>query len=92
MPQIIEDNMIIKQDIQEIQTIKPQPKLLYEYENSLVICKDCQEQFPQTELLSNECDDYFSDTICPYCGIWNCCELEFENLSNENYCERYCDE
>lgn len=84
VPQIITDNTTIIQDVQEMRTIKPQPKWLYEYENSLIICKDCQEQFPHLELLSNGDRDCFSDTICPYCGVWDCCELEFESLSNVN--------
>lgn len=50
-----------------------------------VRCSDCHEEFLHTELKAENAlwgeGDYErnveSDTVCPKCGSWDCCELKF---------------
>jgi len=56
--------------------------------NPILTCDNCGGRFKRNELQSDcmdsgDGDEIFSDTICPLCGEWNCCELEFERLKPE---------
>lgn len=64
---------------QELHTF-PQPKWRYEYQATKVKCEDCGAEFPWTELKSDEVDDCYSETICPKCGTWSCCDIRFERI------------
>lgn len=69
---------------QEMQTLwmHLQSKYLYEYEDTNINCKNCDWVGKPKDLLSEECEDRYSydDEVCPKCGIWNCCEFQYESL------------
>jgi hypothetical protein len=58
------------------------------YKPTMIHCSECHEEFLHTELLKDSAiwneGEYekpvSSDTVCPRCGAWDCCELEFERL------------
>lgn len=58
------------------------------YKPTQVECCECHKEFLHTELTKDKAvwgdGDYQrnveSDTVCPRCGAWDCCELEFEQL------------
>jgi len=58
---------------------------LYKYKNNIVQCNECKKRFGVNKLESDSYgyDDIYSDTICPYCGMWNCCEIEYEQFDKE---------
>lgn len=69
----------------EIQTIQhfPLPDWIYEYESGDVTCTECGAAFPHQELQS-DChftgeDEVCSFTVCPKCGEWDCCDVEYED-------------
>ncbi len=72
------------QDTQQIYSLSPEPLYLYEYDKTFEVeCDICKQKFPWTELESDcvyDEDGYemYNDTICPYCGAWSCCILEFQ--------------
>ncbi len=57
----------------------PQPREIIEYEDVTVECGACGASFSWHELQSDEAyrGDY-NDRICPRCGEWDCCEVDFE--------------
>jgi len=68
-------------DIQVVHASCPEPGFLFEYEPTMVECSECHQKFLHTELRSDSFDDgSYSDTICPKCGAWNCCEIKYERL------------
>jgi len=77
------DDMIIEvsNDVQRIDH-QPIPKYSYEYENIKVRCASCGKKMYSDELESDCYDDGYSDTICPKCGAWDCCELEYEKIDD----------
>ncbi|MFW9876909.1 MAG: hypothetical protein ACFFG0_27765 [Candidatus Thorarchaeota archaeon] len=70
-----------------IYSLTPEPRFLYSYENKMVCCNNCKEKFDWKELLSDSLSCFeqeaysWSDTICPKCGEWDCCKIEFEKLN-----------
>jgi hypothetical protein len=74
-------NLTISQDHQHVQLIHPEPDYLYEYEDTLVKCSRCKEEFDHEELEADSIDDFYSNTICPKCQKWNCCEVEYESIA-----------
>lgn len=64
------------------------PPPVYSYEPTMVQCDECHDEFIHTELKKESGlwgeGDYEkaveSDTVCPKCGAWDCCELEFESV------------
>lgn len=71
-------------NLQTLYSLSPEPKWLYEYEDTIVMCKYCGETFPYTELKADiHIDDGYAyrDCICPHCNQFECCEsLCFEIL------------
>lgn len=61
---------------------QPIPKYSFEYEDSEVQCCECGETFKRSELLHDEIDDYYSLSVCPKCGEFDCCELEYEKIND----------
>lgn len=58
---------------------------LYEYKKTLVKCMYCDSRFDHTLLKSDGDEDgdgnyYSSDAICPKCGEWECCTVEYEDI------------
>lgn len=62
-----------------------EPRWLFRYEPTQVTCDACGATFDHKRLKSSSAydddsrEEWFSDTICPVCGEWDCCELEYEN-------------
>lgn len=82
-----EDGFVIKQSqpYEKLYTLSPAPKYLFEYNPTLVKCESCNIWFEHTKLKSDSNEDsdynyYFSDTVCPYCGEWDCCQIEYEKI------------
>lgn len=74
----------IRADYQTIHTLQPQAKFLYEYIPTLVQCAFCYAEFYHTELATEEYQSYgYSDTVCPKCESFDCCNIEFEKFGEE---------
>lgn len=60
------------------------PEFLYEYENTKVKCQYCKSVFLHKYLYSEWTYDGggHSDTICPVCDGWGCCNVEYETLEH----------
>ena len=69
-------------------SIPVQPAQTIEYEPTTIACSDCHEDFLHTELMKDNAiwgegdleKSVSSDKVCPKCGAWDCCELEFARL------------
>lgn len=72
-----------------IYTIGGEPKYFYSYGPTKIKCDTCDKIFLHTELCKGEYDvddEYeYSDTICPFCDAFKCCELTFEALDESQY-------
>ena len=75
-------NYQLSQEIQTLYNLLPEPEWLYEYDNYEVECDWCGAIFDWKKLKSwTDGDEYYyreSDTICPECGEWDCCQIEFQ--------------
>jgi len=62
----------------------PNPRYSFIYENTKIICSECGEEIMTNDLKSEEsCDgEYYSDKICPKCGEFDCCFLQYENIND----------
>lgn len=60
----------------------PEPSWHYSYEPAPVTCRECGESFPNQELGSdcayNGDGEDCSFAVCPRCGAWECCDVEYE--------------
>jgi hypothetical protein len=65
----------------------PIPPYSYKHAPTDVTCSTCGKTFKHAELKSDSYydgeDDIYSNTICPVCGAWGCCEVEFERINRE---------
>ncbi len=70
---------------------RPEPEYFYKHLHQEVKCKFCGEDICTDELKSdfaNKIDqddnEYFttSDTVCPKCDEWDCCDVEFESIES----------
>ena len=80
----------INRDVQTVRAYRPEEDYLYEYIPVKVTCWKCRESFKHTELESDNKgydDDAVTYTMCPKCGTWDCCELEYESITNLD-CEK----
>jgi hypothetical protein len=67
---------------------EPEPTWLFEYLPTPVTCEGCGEAFDVSELQSDsrswntdgECGEAWSNEVCPKCGRWYCCSVEYEGL------------
>lgn len=63
------------------------PKYHYDYCPTLVECEWCCEKFDYSDLEYDcsdpEYDGGWTETACPKCGFWECCQIEYEKLSEE---------
>lgn len=77
----------IKFDIQIVYSIGPQPKYIITYDDSIEIeCEDCGHKFPLKEIKHSEYfgDEFaMSDTICPKCYAYDCCDLIYEEKPDD---------
>lgn len=65
----------------------PIPSYSFKRVSTDVTCDECGAVFKHTEFESDCMDDgdggeIYSSTICPKCGHWDCCEVEYERLSD----------
>jgi DNA-directed RNA polymerase subunit RPC12/RpoP len=72
-------SIVFERDVQTAMHA-PIPTFSCDHVPTEVECDECGERFPHTELESDDDDDGWTDTRCPRCGAWGCCELEFERL------------
>ena len=77
----------VNQPMQTLHTLTPQPNYSFNHEDIEVRCESCEAMFPSSELVSDDVSDgdygySWSDRCCPKCGTWDCCELEYEKLSD----------
>lgn len=54
----------------------------FKYQNIEIKCHSCEEIFRLNDLEADEIweneEEYYSNTVCPKCGEFYCCELEYE--------------
>jgi predicted RNA-binding Zn-ribbon protein involved in translation (DUF1610 family) len=62
----------------------PIPAYSFDYENTKIKCNECGEEIMTDDLKSEESSDgeYYSDRICPKCGMFDCCDLEYEKIGD----------
>lgn len=71
---------------QRIYTLTPAPRYIYEYLTTEVQCEYCKAKFSYKDLKADYvyCDDnqdeIWSNQICPTCGAFDCCEIEYERI------------
>ena len=75
-------------EVHRVRTLTPEPSYLFAYEEAIVKCEECGAEFVHDEFESDYMpdgvgDEIWSNRICPKCGYWDCCETEYENLTNE---------
>lgn len=70
---------------QTLHSISPEPDYYYSYENINVVCEECNQISKLKDLDFDSVDDYSSDTICPKCNHWGCCELEYERFDKKKH-------
>jgi len=65
----------------------PSVKPSYDYEETTVECEGCGAEFVHTKLKRESATwpqsdgsekEVESETVCPKCGYWDCCEVEYE--------------
>jgi hypothetical protein len=74
-------------EIDRRKLMHPEPPYLYDYQPTEVQCCECLQRFSHDELEADSAfdgeDESWSNEICPKCGEWNCCEIEYEELTRE---------
>jgi len=77
-------SMSISRDV--IEVISNQPEYFYKYLPTKIKCEECYNSFLHTKLKSESYfdgdDDIYSNTICPMCGEWYCCHIEYESVED----------
>ena len=71
-----------KRDVSQI-IHDPEPLYLFDYEPQKVQCEKCKAEFDHTELDFDDNDEWsyeYSDTVCPKCHYFNCCEIEYQDI------------
>lgn len=76
-----------KYNIEHVMSMTSEPEYFYEYEDSIVGCCYCGEEFKRSLLIDEsyyDDDDYPLDgsLACPFCYEEDCCELEFEKFKS----------
>lgn len=76
----------INQPYETIHMLSPISKysFRYKYEDTVVQCVDCHEIFSSDKLKYEIDYEGENNKVCPQCGVWNCCQLEFEKLNIED--------
>lgn len=77
----------MEQPTEEIHSLTPESDYLYDYLPTLVQCNCCGIMIEYKDLESNsmhsEGDEIYSDKVCPHCGAFECCEIEFEKFTKD---------
>jgi len=73
----------------QVYRVPPGKPYFYDYVPTQVKCEECGREFMHTELISDSVDFNegcaFTETKCPHCGEWDCCEVTKEALTSEMY-------
>ncbi len=82
----VDDNGTIRQHVREYGH-EPEPEWLYEYIPTEVRCCECGGTFKHTELrddytYTEDDNEFWSSNVCPLCGTWDYCEVEYEKLTD----------
>lgn len=78
----------ITQEHIDVTSLATQDQYLYKYKIIKLTCDSCGQQFNSNELKSEDFEDasgdYYSssDTVCPKCGAWDCCDVSFESIDH----------
>src|SRR5271157_5551702 len=56
-----------------------EPTYTYKYIHVEVQCNECEKTFMSDQLLYVCDEEYSSGRICPFCGEWDCCHIDYEN-------------
>lgn len=68
-----------------IKSLGVPPHYFYSHLPTMVQCEYCNAHFNHEDL-EYDCEDLdsgWTETKCPKCGGWECCEIEYEKLSEE---------
>jgi hypothetical protein len=72
--------------VEHCRTLIPAASHLFEREAIQVQCEECGAEFSYRDLKADAMgygdDEIWSNAICPECGHWDCCELEYEKLED----------
>lgn len=70
----------LTREVIDVTTGTPEPKYLYEYEDTIVECSKCGAEVSWTTLERDpDWPGYGRPMMkCPVCDEWNCCELVFQ--------------
>jgi hypothetical protein len=75
----------IKRDLIDVTCFSTEA-YLYTYIHKKVKCNTCKKSFMSNELQydSDEIDDVCTntDSKCPKCGKWDCCNIKYENINH----------
>lgn len=58
----------------------PEPVYLFKYSPTIIECCNCKKKLFHEQLDEQPTEDSYCDTICPNCGTWECCQLEYETI------------
>lgn len=75
-PEFLLDRKIYRKDFHHI----PETGYFYDYLPTQVACSECNSIFSHDKLTCDCFDDDFSDEVCPVCGAWNCCDIEYQSI------------
>src|SRR5437879_2237461 len=65
----------------------PVPEFSFGYQDTIIKCSECDKS---SEIADLEYDSKYegkdkvasSETICPHCGAWDCCQLEYQQVDD----------
>ena len=82
---VSQETMEPKPEYEYMEALGKAPKYFYSYSDTMVQCNSCLKKFDYAELELDWIDylDARTDTKCPFCEAWDCCEIEYEKLSEE---------
>lgn len=75
------------QQVSTLYTLSGEPSHFFKYEDTEIQCGRCHNVF-DSDLLESDSDEdadgnyYHSETICPKCHAWHCCEVQYEKLDD----------
>jgi hypothetical protein len=71
---------------EHVSSMVPESNYIYQYLDCKVKCKYCNKKFSYKQLKSETSgwdDGVDSDTVCPKCGMFDCCVVNREELSDK---------
>ena len=74
--------------VQRMHSICPDPSHLFDYVPTDVRCSSCGAAFDhrllESDAMPTNEGEIYSEVVCPECGAWDCCEVEFEELDADD--------